>query len=141
MAMQETSSGVEPDAANKELLQRLRRDLDRQIAAYVYERPEGAVGSPLSAETISNYLDSMRRCLVEPRWEEANICTPQEALTGTGTKRMCVTMAEEESYVLVFDRYVRSTTWRGEAPMALAHGVSEDLGWIASSHDSWCLTV
>ena len=101
--MQESSSSVEPDAADRELLQRLRRDLDHQIAAYVYERPEGAVGNPLPVETISDYLHSMRRCLVEPRWEEARICTPQGALTGTGMKRMCVTMAEEENYVLVFD--------------------------------------
>ncbi len=61
------------------------------------------MGSPLPAETISSYLDSMRHCLVEPDWEEANVCTPEGVLTGTGMKRMCVTMAEEGGYVLVFD--------------------------------------
>lgn len=103
MAMHGTSSSVEPDAADRELFERLRRDLDHQITAYVYECPEGAVGSPLPAETVLNYLESMRRCLVKPHWEEANICTPQESLTGTGVKRMCITMAEENGYVLVFD--------------------------------------
>ena len=101
--MQETSSSFEPNAADGDLLQRLRRELDRQIANYVYEVPDGAIGSPLPAETISNYLDSMRLCLVEPHWEEANICSPEEALTGTGVKRMCVTMAEEDGYVLILD--------------------------------------
>lgn len=46
----------------------------------------------------------MRLCLVEPHWEEVNISnTPQEARTGEGVRRMCVTMAEDEGYVLVFD--------------------------------------
>lgn len=97
--MLETSSSLEPNSADGDLFQRLRRELNREIADYVYEVPEGTLGSPLPAETISNDLDSIRRCLVEPHWEEANICTPKEALTGAGVKRMCVTMG----YVLIFD--------------------------------------
>jgi hypothetical protein len=101
--MQENSSSFEPKAADGDLFDRLRRDLDRQIADYEYEVPEGAIGLPLPTETISNYLHSMRHCLVEPHWEEANICTAVGSLTGTGVKRMCVTMAEEGGYVLIFD--------------------------------------
>ena len=59
----------------------------------------------------------MRLCLVEPHWEEANICnTPVESLTGVGTKRMCVTMAEEVGYVLVFDPVDEEyhLAWRSE---------------------------
>ena len=104
-----------PSAADGELFQRLRLDLDRQIAEYVYEIPEDAIGNPLPAETIANYLDSMRRCLVEPHWEEANICTPQESVTGAGVRRMCITMAEEGSYVLIFDPICEEyhLAWRG----------------------------
>ncbi len=113
--MQETPSSSGSNAADGELFQRLRRDLDRQIAAYVYEAPSGAIGDPLPAETISSYLDSMRRCLVEPHWEEANICTPQESVTGMGVRPMCVTMAEEGSYVLIFDPVCEEhhLAWRG----------------------------
>lgn len=101
--MQESSWRVEPSAADETLFRRLRRDLEAQIANYVYEIPKGAIGNPLPPETISNYLDSMRRCLVEPHWEEAMICTPAESFTGTGVTRMCVAMAEENDYVLIFD--------------------------------------
>ncbi|SDE74093.1 hypothetical protein [Terriglobus roseus] len=101
--MRKTSSSFEPNIADEDFFQRLRRDLDRQIADYVYKIPEEAIGNPLPAETISDYLESMRLCLVDPHWEEANICTPEESLAGTGVKRMCVTMAEEDSYVLIFD--------------------------------------
>lgn len=101
--MQENYSSFGLEAADGGLLQRLRRELDHEIANYKYEVHESAVGSPLAAETIANYLDSMRKCLVEPHWEEANICTPEGSLTGTGVKRMCVTMAEEHGYVLIFD--------------------------------------
>ena len=46
----------------------------------------------------------MRLCLVEQHWERVNICnTSQESWTRVGVKRMCVTMAEDEGYVLVFD--------------------------------------
>ena len=46
----------------------------------------------------------MRLCLVEQHWERVNICnTSEESWTGVGVKRMCVTMAEDEGYVLVFD--------------------------------------
>jgi hypothetical protein len=59
---------------------------------------------PLPDDVIRGYLNSMRLCLVEPHWEEAHICnTSEEARTGVGVKRMCVTMAEDEGYVLVFD--------------------------------------
>ena len=105
--MQESSRRVEPSAADETLFRRLRRDLEAEIADYVYEIPQGALGNPLAPETISSYLNSMRRCLVEPYWEEAMICTPAESFTGTGVKRMCVAMAEENDYVLIFDPIFR----------------------------------
>jgi hypothetical protein len=102
--MQKAISNSEPDAADKDFFQRLRRELDHQISGYVYVHPTGAVGIPLSADVIRAYLNSMRLCLVEPHWEEVNICnTHEETKTGVGVKRMCVTMAEDEGYVLVFD--------------------------------------
>jgi hypothetical protein len=91
----------EPDVVDQDFFRRLRRDVERQIADYVYEVPAGAVGTPLAAEEIRTYLETMRLCLVEPRWEEVNIC--EEARTGAGVRRICVTMAEDEGYVLVFD--------------------------------------
>jgi hypothetical protein len=102
--MQRATPNPEPDAADKDFFQRLRSDLEHQILGYVYEVPAGAIGSPLPDDVIRGYLNSMRLCLVQPRWEEANICnTSEEATTGRGVNRMCVTMAEDEGYVLVFD--------------------------------------
>ena len=100
--MQQATSN--PDASDKDFFQRLRRELEHQIAGYVYEVAAGAIGSPLPADVIRTYLDSMRLCLVEQHWERVNICnTSEESWTGVGVKRMCVTMAEDEGYVLVFD--------------------------------------
>jgi hypothetical protein len=94
----------EPDAADKAFFQRLRREMERQISGYVYQVPAGAIGTPLPSDEIRALLDAMRLCLVEPRWEEVHICnTPEEIRTGVGVRRICVTMAEDESYVLVFD--------------------------------------
>lgn len=115
--MQNATSRPEPDAADKDFFHRLRRELENQISGYVYEIPAGAKGSPLPADVVRAYLNSMRLCLVEPHWEEANICnTPGESQTGAGVKRMCVTMAEDEGYVLVFDPVDEEyhLAWRGE---------------------------
>jgi hypothetical protein len=113
--MQETSSNREPNADDRDFVQRLRRELERQIADYVYEVPEFAIGSPLPAEVIAKYLGSMRQCLVTPHWEEVNICTPEESVLGAGVKRRCVTMAEEDSYALIFDPLCGEyhLAWRG----------------------------
>jgi hypothetical protein len=75
------------------------------------------VRSPLSADQIRGYLNSMRLCLVEPRWEEVNVCnTSEQSWTGVGVKRTCVTMAEDGGYVLVFDPVDEQyhLAWRGE---------------------------
>jgi len=77
----------------------------------------GATGSPLSADEIRALLNSMRLCLVDPRWEENTLCnTPEESLTGIGLRRMCVTMAEDGGYVLVFDPIDEQyhLAWRSE---------------------------
>ena len=107
---------AEPDASDKDYFQRLRRALEHEISSYVCEVPTSAIGTPLSNDVIRGYLNSMRLCLVEPRWEEVNLCTSEESLTGVGVKRMCVTMAEEEKYVLVFDPIDEEyhLAWRSE---------------------------
>ncbi len=110
-------SDPEPDAADKDFFQRLRRELEHQITGYVYEVPAGAIGSPLPANVIHAGLDSMRLCLLEPHWEEVNICnTSEESWTGVGVKRMCVTMAEDDGYVLVYDPVDEQyhLAWRSE---------------------------
>lgn len=106
---------------DKDFFQRLRRDLEHQISGYVYEVPEGALGSPLPPEEIRALLNAMRLCLVEPNWEEVNICnTREESLTGAGVRRMCVTMAEDEGYALVFDPADEQyhLAWRSETGLA-----------------------
>lgn len=115
--MQKATSNSEPDATDKDLFEKLRRELDDEISGYVYEYPADAIGSPLSDDVIRAYLNSMRLCLVEPHWEEVNICnTSHEASTGVGLKRMCVTMAEDEGYALVFDAVGEEyhLAWRSE---------------------------
>ena len=47
--MQKAISNREPDAADKDFFQRLRRELENQISGYVYEVPADAIGDPLSA--------------------------------------------------------------------------------------------
>jgi hypothetical protein len=102
--MQKPVTNPGPDATDKDFFQRLRRELEHQVAGYVYEVPAGAMGKPLPVDEISSLLNAMRLCLVQPCWEEVNICnTPQESWTGVGVRRMCVTMAEDKGYVLVFD--------------------------------------
>jgi hypothetical protein len=72
-----------------------------QISGYVYEVPESTIGSTLPAEQIRGCLNSMRLCLVEPHWEEVNVCnTGEESRTGAGVKRMCVTMAEDKGLIV-----------------------------------------
>jgi hypothetical protein len=104
------------DAIDRDFFLKLRRELDQQILSDVYEHPAGALGSPLPADVISDYLNSMRLCLVEPHWEEVNICTSEQAFTGVGVRRMCVTMAEDQGYVLVFDPVEEQyhLAWRSE---------------------------
>lgn len=114
--MQNSTSRPEPDAEDKDFFQQLRLELDHQIAGYGYEVPDGTLGSPLPADQIRTYLNSMRLCLVEPHWEEVNVCnTSEESSTGAGVKRMCVTMAEDDGYVLVFDPVDEQyhLAWRG----------------------------
>jgi hypothetical protein len=110
-------SNLEPGAADKDFFQRLRHELEHEISAYVYEHPADAIGSPLPADVIRAYLNSMRLCLVEPHWEEVDICNRlEEGPIGVGVKRMCVTMAEDAGYVLVFDPLDEQyhLAWRSE---------------------------
>jgi hypothetical protein len=115
--MRNGGSNPEPDAVDKDFFQRLRREVERQILEYVYEVPAGAVGTPLPADEIRALLDAMRLHLVEPRWEEVHICnTAEEIRTGVGVRRMCVTIAEDNGYVLVFDPVDEEyhLAWRSE---------------------------
>ncbi len=110
-------SGDGSDAADKDFFRRLRRELENQIAGYLYIAPADALGTQLSPGQIRDALNSMRLCLVEPCWEEVNICNaPQEGRTDLGVRRMCVTMAEDQGYVLVFDPVDEEyhLAWRSE---------------------------
>ncbi len=128
VAMQKRAGDPEPDAADKDFFRRLRSELENEIAGYVYEVPASAVGNPRQADAVRALLNSMRLCLVEPRWEEVNVCnTREESWTGVGVKRMCVTMAEDESYALVFDPADEQyhLAWRSEQGLG-TWGVSGD---------------
>jgi hypothetical protein len=115
------------DVIDGDFFLKLRLELDHQISNYVYEHPVGALGSPLPADVIRAYLNSMRLCLVEPHWEEVNVCTSQEALAGIGVRRICVTMAEDQGYVLVFDPVEDQyhLAWRSEHGLG-TWGISGD---------------
>jgi hypothetical protein len=122
------SSRPEPDAADKDFFHQLRGKLSHEISSYVYELPEGSLGNRLPADQIRGYLNSMRICLVEPHWEEVNICnTSEESWIGMRVKRMCVTMAEDGGYVLVFDPVDEQyhLAWRSEYGLG-TWGVSGD---------------
>jgi len=115
--MKEPTSGHDADAADRDFFQRLRRELEHQLAVYKYEAPKNSLGIPLPPNEVRDLVSSMRLCLVEPHWEEVNICNaPQESRIGFGVRRMCVIMAEDEGYVLVFDPIDEDyhLAWRGE---------------------------
>jgi hypothetical protein len=115
--MQSTFDNREPDAADKDFFQRLRRELENEISNYVYEVHPEAIGTPLSTDVIHTYLNSMRLCLVEPHWEEVDLCITDLGVSPqVRAKRICVTMAEDEGYVLVFDPVdeLYHLAWRGE---------------------------
>jgi hypothetical protein len=115
--MQKADADPKPDSADKDFFQRLQRETERQISVYVYHVPAGAIGTPLPADDIRDSLNKMRLRLIEPRWEEVHICnTPEEIRTGEGVSRTCVTMAEDEGYVLVFDPVEEEyhLAWRSE---------------------------
>jgi hypothetical protein len=114
--MQKTNVEPEPDAADRDFFQRLRGEVEREIAGYVYDHPADAIGSPLPDHVIRNDLNAMRLCLIEPRWEEVNICNSLGNMNAKTVRRMCVTMAEDEGYVLVFDPVEEEyhLAWRGE---------------------------
>jgi hypothetical protein len=107
----------EPDAADVDFFRQLRREVERQISEYVYQVPGGGIGTPPPTDEIRAELELMRLCLVEPRWEEVDICnTPEEVKTGMGNRRECITLAEHERYVLVFDHVNNEyyLAWRSE---------------------------
>ena len=133
--MEGAISNSEPDEADKDFFRRLRRELEHQILTYVYEVSPGAIGARLPDDVIRGYLNSMRICLVEPHWEEVNICnTSEESWTGVGVKRMCVTMAQDEGYVLVFDPVDEQyhLAWRSE------HGLGT---WGVRGNGVGCFTA
>jgi hypothetical protein len=116
IAMQPVSDH-EPDAADKDFFQPLRFELEHQIAGYIYDFPKGSIGTPLHPDEVRGLVNAMRLFLVEPYWEEVNICnTREESLTGIGVKRKCVTMAEDDDYVLVYDPVDEQyhLAWRSE---------------------------
>jgi len=115
--MQKAGADPKPDSVDKDFFQRLRRETERQISEYVYQVPAGAIGTPLPSDEIRDSLNQMRLCLTEPLWEEVHIRnTPEEIRAGEGASRMCVTMAEEEGYVIVFDPVEEDNhlAWRSE---------------------------
>ena len=115
--MQKATSKPETDATDRDFFRRLRSELEQEISGYAYKHPADAIGSPLPPDVIRGYLNSMRLCLVEPCWENVNICDALGATrTDAGRKRMCVTMAEDERYVLVFDPVDEEyhLAWRSE---------------------------
>ena len=96
-----------PDAADRDFFARLRREVESQIAEYVYdsEAPVGCVGTRLSEKDIEDDLAMMRLCLVDPRWEDVEI---GDANINSSTRHQCVVLAEDiseygEGYALVFD--------------------------------------
>lgn len=57
----------------------------------------------------------MRLCLVDPYWEEVDICNSLEG-SRVVVRRTCVTMVEDKGYVLVFDPVDEDyhLAWRSE---------------------------
>jgi hypothetical protein len=79
-----------------------------------------------------------RATLVEPYWEKVNICnTREESWIGAGEKRMCVTLAEVEGYILGFDRVDEQyhLAWRGEYGLGTWSVREGGVGCFMS----WCL--
>jgi hypothetical protein len=96
-----TNAKSEPDAADRDFFHRLRDEVEREIEGYVYDHPADAIGSPLPDYVIR---------------EDLNICNSLGNMDAKVVRRMCVTMAEDEGYVLVFDPVDEEyhLAWRGK---------------------------
>jgi hypothetical protein len=93
------------DPTETDLFARLRREVELQISGYRHKVSARPVGTPFSLEEINQHLSLMRRCLVDPRWEEVEIRDSFEQIqANAGLMRKCVTIAEDNhGYVLMFD--------------------------------------
>jgi hypothetical protein len=60
IAMLKAGDTSEPDAADKDFFQRLRREVERQISGYVYQVHAGAMGTPLPVTIFALSLTQCR---------------------------------------------------------------------------------
>jgi hypothetical protein len=84
----------------------LRKSVEAEIDSYVYELPDGSVGTPLPNDWIEAQLCEMRNALVEPAWETIGIGDSVDQIIGKEpiNQRQCVLIADDKKgYQLYFD--------------------------------------
>jgi hypothetical protein len=84
----------------------LRKAVESEIDSYVYEVPEGSVGTPLSNDWVEAKLRTMRASLVEPSWASIGIGDSVEQITGKAPieQQLCVLIADDKAgYQLYYD--------------------------------------
>lgn len=99
----------------------LRKSLEQQIASYVYEVPQGAVGRPMASEWVVSQLTEMRSALVEPSWRGVAIRDSVAQALGEQEPelRQCVLVADDQNgYELFYDPLEKNyvLAYSGEPP-------------------------
>ncbi|MFI5089497.1 MAG: hypothetical protein ACHP7P_05525 [Terriglobales bacterium] len=91
--------------SDAEFLSSLRRAVEKEIDAYVYECPDGAIGNPLSDEAVAKGLAEMRASLVEPyKVEVALRDTFEQVGMEQPPRRDCAVVADDRrGMLLLFD--------------------------------------
>ena len=86
-------------------LDQLEQIVIRDLDEYVYEVPEGTVGTAWSNERVRSQLDLMRRSLISPYLVDVVMEQPFELLSTSEFKtRRCAVVADpNDGYLLIFD--------------------------------------
>jgi hypothetical protein len=82
----------------------LRSQVEAEIASYVYEVPDGAVGRPMPSEWVESQLAEFRSALVAPVWREIVIADSVQQMLGKEKPehRECVLVADDRQGYQVF---------------------------------------
>jgi hypothetical protein len=89
---------------NVDLLQ-LRAEVEAELAGYIYEVPDGSIGTPWSAQRVADGLSEMREALVDPYWINVEVRdTMQQLNTKDPPLRDCIAVADDKKgIILLFD--------------------------------------
>ena len=98
------------ESTEVEFLSRLRLQVEKEIATYVYQCPDDAIGKSWTDDAVKKGLAQLRASLVEPYWAEVEIRdTFDQVGRMEAPRRKCVVVADDgERMLLMFDPVEKS---------------------------------